>query len=91
MNAQEVMHFKFYTGAGKQHDLVEGLEAIAAIVNEYERRENAERGVFILPVHATYMFCSMASISWHSNLLWRSSGNHSQAKICYLELHQAEP
>lgn len=54
-NAQEAMHFKFYVGAGKKHDLVEGLKAIAAIVEEFEGRFNAQQGTCIPPFILNYL------------------------------------
>ncbi|KAK0438725.1 uncharacterized protein EV420DRAFT_1651313 [Desarmillaria tabescens] len=41
MNAEETMHWKLYSGAGCDHDVIKGFEGLLSIANYYERLNEA--------------------------------------------------
>ncbi len=43
-NAEEAMHWKLYSGAGHNHDVIEGFEGLFSMADYYERLNDAALG-----------------------------------------------
>jgi len=46
-NAEEAMHWRFYSAAGRDHTFMHGFRALLAIAIQFERSYMAEKSMFM--------------------------------------------